>query len=188
MDELEKYLNELVHFTKSEMELFLLLFSEKSIERNDFFAVEGEYSSEFAFIRSGVMRAFYRNKEGSEYNKTFFTNHSFVGAYSSLVSGHKNMINIQCLTDCTILQANYESMTKLYDSTPKIERLSRIIAEFFFVNKEKREIELVMLEASERYEIFKQDHPNLENLIPQYHIASYLGITPTQLSRIRAKK
>ena len=79
-------------------------------------------------------------------------------------------------------------MTKLYDSIPKIERLSRILAEHFFVDKEKREIELVMLGASEKYEIFKKEHPNLENLIPQYHIASYLGISPTQLSRIRAKK
>jgi hypothetical protein len=54
--------------------------------------------------------------------------------------------------------------------------------------KERREIELVLLQADERYKIFKQEYPNLENLIPQYHIASYLGVTPTQLSRIRAKK
>ncbi|MCF6347129.1 MAG: Crp/Fnr family transcriptional regulator [Flavobacteriaceae bacterium] len=188
MNELEKHLNGFVHFTKNEMEIFLLLFSENSIKRNDYFAVEGEYSSKFAFIKSGVMRAFYRNKEGSEYNKTFFTSHSFVGAYSSLISGHKNLINIQCLTDCTVLQANYKSMTKLYDSTPKFERFARILAEQKFAIKEKREIELVTLEASERYEIFKQEHSGLENLIPQYHIASYLGITPTQLSRIRAKK
>ncbi len=91
-------------------------------------------------------------------------------------------------TDCLILKANYEKITNLYDSTPKFERLSRILAEHFFVSKEKREIELVMLDASERYEIFKKEHSNLGNLIPQYHIASYLGITPTQLSRIRAKK
>jgi hypothetical protein len=54
--------------------------------------------------------------------------------------------------------------------------------------KEKREIELVTLEAKERYAIFQQEHPQLEQLIPQYHIASYLGVSPTQLSRIRAQK
>jgi hypothetical protein len=76
----------------------------------------------------------------------------------------------------------------LYDKYPKIERLARILAEYFFVRKEKREIELVTLEAKERYAIFQKEHPKLEQRIPQYHIASYLGITPTQLSRIRSKK
>ena len=133
------------------------------------------------------MRAFYRNNEGNEYNKTFFTEANFVGAYSSLVSGQKNVINIQCLTNCTLLVADYGKMVELYDANPKIERLARIMAEQFFIQKEKREIELVMLDASNRYSIFQLEHPNLENLIPQYYIASYLGITPTQLSRIRAK-
>ena len=53
---------------------------------------------------------------------------------------------------------------------------------------EKREVEIVLLEANKRYAIFKKEYPQLEQLIPQYHIASYLGITPTQLSRIRAQK
>ncbi|NHZ86339.1 MAG: cyclic nucleotide-binding domain-containing protein [Planctomycetia bacterium] len=188
MKELEEYLNKLLNFTENEMQVILSFFAEKKLKKNEYFATEGEYSKYFAFIISGVMRAFYRNIEGDEYNKTFFTNSSFVGAYSSLVTGQENLINIQCLTDCLLLKANFKRITKLYDSIPKIERLSRIIAEQFFVRKEKREIELVMLEASDRYEIFKKEHTGLENLIPQYQIASYLGVTPTQLSRIRAKK
>jgi len=184
----ERYLNEFIHFTATEMELFLSLFSEKQLKKNKYFAREGELSKKFAFVSTGIFRAFYRNNEGNEYNKSFFTKNSFIGAYSSLVSGQKNLINIQCLTDCTFLIADFSGFTNLYDSNPKTERLARVLAEQFFIEKEKREIELVMLDATERYEIFKQEHPNLESLIPQYHIASYLGITPTQLSRIRAKK
>ncbi len=169
------------------MELFLSLFSEMSLNKNDYLAKEGEYSTKLAFILKGVARAFYRNNEGNEYNKTFFTKMNFVGAYASLVTNSKNLISIQCLTDCNFLVADYPKIRALYDDNQKVERLARTIAEQFFVRKEKREIELVMLSASERYEIFQQEHPNLENQIPQYHIASYLGITPTQLSRIRAK-
>jgi len=62
------------------------------------------------------------------------------------------------------------------------------MAEQFFIQKEKREIELVTLEAKERYQIFQKEHPGLDQQIPQYHIASYLGVSPTQLSRIRAQK
>jgi hypothetical protein len=81
----------------------------------------------------------------------------------------------------------FQNINRLYDKYPHIERSARILAEYLFVKKEKREIELVTLEVKERYAIFQKEHLNLEQLIPQYHIASYLGITPTQLSRIRSK-
>lgn len=188
MNELKIYLEQLIHFTENEMEILTSLFSEIKFKKNDYFAKEGEYSSKLAFITKGIIRAFFRNKSGNEYNKTFFTASSFIAAYSSITTKKENLINLQCLTDCTLLVADFEKITSLYNDYPKIERLARILAEYKFAIKEKREIELVTLEARERYEIFKSEHPNLENLVNQYHIASYLGITPTQLSRIRAKK
>ncbi len=188
MDKLKEYLNKIIRFSEEEMELFISLFSEKHLKKNEYLAKEGEYSTKLFFLNKGVIRAFYRNNEGNEYSKTFFTNSNFVAAYSSLVTGQKSLINIQCLTDCNLLVANFKHLTKLYDQSQNFERLARKLAETKFAIKEKREIELVTLDASERYEIFRKEHPSLENLIPQYHIASYLGITPTQLSRIRAKK
>jgi len=92
------------------------------------------------------------------------------------------------MTDCELLVADYHSFTQLFDKHPRIERIARMTAEQFFIQKEKREIDLVMLEAKDRYLILKEEHPSLEQLIPQYHIASYLGVTATQLSRIRAQK
>lgn len=188
MNELKEYLNKIIHFSEREMEVFTSLFAKVHFTKNEYFANEGEFSQKLAFVSTGVVRAFFRNAEGNEYNKTFFTQNGFVGAYSSLVTNQKNRINIQCLTYSVFWVADFAKITELYDAYPKVERLARILAEQFFVHKEKREIELVMLEAAERYQIFKEEHPGLENLIPQYHIASYLGVTPTQLSRIRAKK
>lgn len=188
MNELKIYLEKLIHFTESEMAAFASLFSEIKLKKNDYFAKEGECSSKISFISEGIMRAFYRNKSGKEYNKTFFTPPNFAAAYSSITTKQKNLINIQCLTDCTLQVADFDKITFLYKEYPKIESLARKLAEYKFAIKEKREIELVTIEATERYSIFKKEHPDLENLINQYHIASYLGITPTQLSRIRAKK
>lgn len=166
----------------------LELFKEEKFNKGDMLASRGEYSRSIAFVKFGVLRAFYRNSNGKEYNKTFFTENSFVGAYSSLITGEKNLIEIECLTNCKLLLASYKEFTALYETHPQTERLSRILAENFFVTKEKREIELVTLEAKDRYVIFQKDHPALEQRIPQYHIASYLGVSPTQLSRIRAQK
>lgn len=187
MEDFKEYILRLVNLNDNEIDAFTSLFKEKELAKKEFLAVEGEYSTHLAFLLNGVMRAFYRSSEGKEYNKTFFSNSSFVGAYSSLTTKQQNRINIQCLTNCTILVANFHEITSLYPNFPKIERLARILAEYKFAIKEKREIELVTLEASQRYQIFKMEHPNLESLIPQYHIASYLGVTPTQLSRIRSK-
>src|SRR5690606_12150783 len=145
------------------------LFSEVALKKNDYFAKEGDFPSQVAFITKGVMRAFFRNKSGHEYNKTFFTPSSFVPAYSSLITQEKNLINIQCLTDCTLLITEFGNITSLYTAHPKFERFARLLAEYKFAIKEKREIELVTLEASERYTIFKEEHPHLENQINQYH-------------------
>ncbi len=85
-----------------------------------------------------------------------------------------------------ILEADYQQILSLYEEFPKIERLNRVMAENFFVRNEDREIGLVMLDAKERYKQFQLDYVGIENEIPQYQVASYLGISPTQLSRIRA--
>lgn len=163
------------------------LFTEHSLKKGEYFLQEGEVAKNFGFLKQGVVRAFYRNNEGVEYNKHFFTKNNMIGGYSSLVTQLPNTINQQALTDCDLLIGNYRKLTHLLDKHQDLERLLRKIAEYYFVDKEKREVEIVLLEANKRYAIFQREHPQLEQLIPQYHIASYLGITPTQLSRIRAK-
>jgi len=185
---LKETLTKLVEFDPESLERLLSCFVQIKLGKGKAFAKKGEYSKNIGFVEKGVLRAYYQNDKGEEYNKTFFTANNFVGAYSSLVSGNVNLIDIDCLTDSILLVANFREIKSLYNQHPKIERLARVLAEQFFVKKEKREIELATLNAKERYSIFKQEHFTLEQLIPQYHIASYLGVSPTQLSRIRAEK
>ena len=185
---LKETLQNIIDFNPETLKILLYLFEETEFKKGDFLAKKGELSRKIGFITSGVLRAYYSNDRGEEYNKTFFTKGSFVGAYSSLITGKQNLIDIDCLTNATLMITEFHQVTSLYHSHPQVERLARIFAEQFFVSKEKREIELVTLEAKDRYSIFQQEHPQLEQLIPQYHIASYLGVSPTQLSRIRAQK
>ncbi len=185
---LQRTLENIVPFDSQSLNVLMSLFTQKRVNKGMIFAKKGEFSRNIAFVQSGVLRAYYANDKGEEYNKTFFTAGSFVGAYSSLVTGGKNLIDIDCLTDSVLLVAEYQKITSLFNTFPQVERLARILAEQFFVKKEKREIEFVTLEAKERYLIFQNEHPTLEQLVPQYHIASYLGISPTQLSRIRRLK
>jgi CRP-like cAMP-binding protein len=187
MDEVQVYINEITPFSAESWKNFRSVFRAQNLNKGDYLATAGGIEKKIFILSKGIIRAFYRNGEGQEYNKTFFTGLSFAAAYSSLLTGQVNKINLQCLSDCQLLEASYSSLTALYDENREIERLARKLAEQFFVLKEKREIELVTLDAGDRYDIFKAEHPHLEQLIPQYHVASYLGITPTQLSRIRAR-
>ncbi len=186
MTELKTYLDTLTVLPDADWEALRPLFSATELPRGTYFAQEGRVENNLGFLRQGVVRAFYRSSNGTEYNKTFFSGPEFFGAYSSLVSRQPNRINVQALTDCLILKASYPDIAALFPQHRSVETLARLLAESLFLRKEKREIELVLLRADERYRRFREEHPALENLISQYHIASYLGITPTQLSRIRA--
>lgn len=156
-----------------------------TLKKGEYFVHEGEYADEIAFLESGVVRAFYVNAKGKEYNKTLFTNNAIIGSYAALISKEKNRLPQQALTDCKIWRMKFETIEQLSESDNEVERLRRKVAERFFVWNEKKQLEMALLEAKERYSIFLQEHPGIEDLIPQYHIASYLGVSATQLSRIR---
>ncbi|WP_028888460.1 Crp/Fnr family transcriptional regulator [Tenacibaculum ovolyticum] len=187
MSELLKYINNITPINKDASEELLKCFKPIRLRKNDFFVQKNEYAKHIGFLQTGIVRAFFLNQQGKEYNKQFFVGPSIIGAYTSLLTKKPNKIAQQALTDCEILIADFKEIEKLYEKSHNLERLGRKIAEFYFLEKEQKEIEMALLDADKRYAIMKKNFPYLERTIPQYHIASYLGITPTQLSRVRKK-
>lgn len=188
LNELKTYISRLLSLNQQDWTALATLFAESTLSKGQHFACEGRRETKIGFLTKGVIRAYYQSKDGQQYNKAFFEPCEFFGAYTSMVTHCPSYINIQALTDCTFLVADYLQFQQLFNRHPMLERLARLLAELFYVHKEKREIEMVLLDASTRYQDFRKAYPTLESQVPQFHIASYLGITPTQLSRIRAKK
>lgn len=176
-------------FPLSENTLALMgeIFVFDELKNGDYFVKEGQFAKEIAFLESGIVRAYYIDKSGKEYNKQLFSSPAIIGSYGALISKQKNNIAQQALTDCKIWKASYQKIEELSENNHEIEKLRRIIAEKFFLDSEKKELEMLMLDADKRYLIFREKYPGVEMQIPQYHVASYLGISPTQLSRIRKK-
>ena len=187
MNRLRQYIEQISPLTNETWTVVAALFREQTLPKQGHFALAGRVETSAAYLTDGILRAYYRNADGQEYNKTFFVADDFIGAFSSLVTGQPNAINIQALTPCCLVVADYAALTAFYDRYPDWERFSRRLAEQYFVYKEQREVELALLNADERYLRFREEYPGLEQFIPQYQVASYLSITPTQLSRIRAK-
>lgn len=187
LDQLKIFFQSLSPVSEPAWDALKALFKPAVINKQEYFCAEGRVENDFAFLLSGVVRGFYLAKNGTEYNKHFFTTNSIIGGYSSLITGQPNRVIQQALTDCEILKASYSDLLMLYNQYPNLERLGRKFAERYFVEKEDKEFEIVLLDAEKRYALFRQRYPGLELQIPQYHVASYLGISATQLSRIRNK-
>ncbi len=186
-EQFKRYVNQICPLQEDTLQELLNCFIPSFLKKNAFFVQEGEQAKKVGFLNEGIVRAYFLNDEGKEYNKQFFVGPSIIGAYTSLLTRQPNKIAQQALTDCQIMIADFSKIESLYNQYHELERLGRRIAEFYFLEKEKKEIEMALLDAEQRYYILRDTFPRIELEISQYHIASYLGISPTQLSRIRRK-
>lgn len=136
---------------------------------------------------SGVITAFVNSENGKQFNKRLFTPVSFAGALSAILKNEPSEVTYMTLTDCKVYEIDFEEFKELCRQEFEVGRLYVKLLEHIFITYETRSLDLMRLNATELYIKLRTQIPNIDNLIPQYQIASYLNITPVQLSRIRKK-
>tara|TARA_R110000868_G_scaffold376927_1_gene642172 strand:+ start:607 stop:1182 length:576 start_codon:yes stop_codon:yes gene_type:complete len=136
---------------------------------------------------SGAIRCYICTESGKEFNKSFYLPTSFVGSLTALLKRKPSMFVFETLTECKIYEVDYHKLMTLCDKKPKLKALYTKILEVLYVKYEKRLVEMISMDATCRYLELRRQNPNIDELISQYHIASYLGITAVQLSRIKKK-
>jgi len=157
----------------------------KELDKNEYFSKEGQLTRDLGLISNGILRVFYLNEKGEEWNKLFLQKNDFVAA--GISPERKSITNIQALSKTCILCIPYAELIKISTRHKEINSFIQKLTFEYLEQKQSREIRLLSEEAMSNYLLFRKTFPDLENKIPQYHIASYLGITPTQLSRLRKK-
>ncbi len=157
----------------------------KHIKKDSFFFRQGENVFEIGYVQKGLLYNFYTDEDGNELVKYFISSGKLVAAYSSLILSRPAIASCKALEDTTIITIQYEDLLNLYKRHACWERMGRLGAEEQFVEKEIREYQFLANTASERYNFFVRENPDLINRIPQYLIASFLGISPVSLSRLR---
>lgn len=146
----------------------------------------GRLPDSFSYVFEGLLRVYITDEEGSEYNKNFFAEDSFPGCMTALLTDQPSEFSIQALERSQIIEIDFKGYRKLLDSNMELMRFQIRYLEYNWLQvKDTREVEIVQQGASQRYRTFLRQYPDLHRRLPQYHIASHLGITPTQLSRIR---
>ncbi|MBX7058462.1 MAG: Crp/Fnr family transcriptional regulator [Leptospirales bacterium] len=159
----------------------------RKIAAGAFYLRPGDSPHEVAFVRRGLFRQYYLSSAGAEFNKTFSWEGHFMAAYGPIIRGEACNFLIQALEDSELLTLSLGEYAALFSRHSCWERLGRRVAETLYSKKEKREMDFLLLSPRERYEAFQADHPGLEGRLHQFHIASYIGVTPVALSRIRGR-
>lgn len=160
---------------------------EKKLAKNDFFVRAGEYSDTIAYMGKGLIRYYYIGPSGKEFTRYFCQGDSFVSSYSALVTGEPSSYFIQAMYDTELLYFSYKNWLMLAESNPIWGQITVKIQDYALLLSEERERSLIMDDAKTRYLKFLDRYPGIEEEVKQYDIASYLGITPVALSRIRGE-
>ncbi|MDG5491824.1 Crp/Fnr family transcriptional regulator [Psychroserpens sp. SPM9] len=147
----------------------------------------GEVSRKLFLVNKGVIRSYLIMENGKELTKTLFTPIEFFASFTSMLTNEASEFVYETLTDCHIYEINYKAFVDLCTTNIEVLKFYSRYLEFLFMEGESTFIAISSMNAKERYLKLKERIPNIENLIPQYQIASYLNITPVQLSRIRSK-
>ena len=176
----------LINLNSKEVELTKTLFREKFIKKGDFFLAEGQVCKQAGFIVKGLMR-YYINHEGEEKTYNFAKENNFICNYESFVPQTPTTKIIQALEDCEILQISYEDLQTFYKSIHEGEKFGRLVIEQVFIQLIQDLGSFYTDTPEYRYEKFINNFPDLQQRVSQYHIASYVGVKPQSLSRIRKR-
>lgn len=163
------------------------IFSYRTCEKSEYLLHAGAISTHFYLVLKGVLRQYYTTTDGREFNKSFSVENEPCGAFHSALTKAPSRFSIQALEDGQLLCFRFDDLNTLFDSDPHWSRVGRQAAEMQTLINEEREASFLLDSASTRYQNFLEQYPDLENRIPHYHIASYLGITNVALSRIRGR-
>jgi CRP-like cAMP-binding protein len=158
----------------------------KHVPRGHILYPAGEVPDSFAFVYLGLFRVYVTDEKGNEYNKNFFDEGKYPGAMTALLTRSPSLTTIEALEDSTVVTIDFKRYRKLLEERHDLTMYQiHYLEKNWLLAKDSREIEIVQEDATQRYLRFMEEHGTIAARIPQYHVASHLGITPTQLSRIR---
>ncbi|MDQ3843505.1 MAG: Crp/Fnr family transcriptional regulator [Bacteroidota bacterium] len=185
-DTIKNYYKNLVPaLTDSEWMALQGILTVKQIRKGEYIIKEGQVCNHVLFINKGLVRLFY-NANGKEISVGFFPENSYVSEYESFLTRCPATQNIDVLADSEIFELHYDHVQLLYKQYAVFQEFGRKMAEFLFIMLNQRNTALLVLSPEQRYRQMVVE-TNLYQLVPQYMLASFIGITPEHLSRIRKK-
>jgi CRP/FNR family transcriptional regulator, anaerobic regulatory protein len=162
--------------------------TERKIKRKQYILQEDDICKYFTYVVEGCFKMYGVDKSGTEHNLLFAAEDDWIADLASLHKERPTKLFIEAIEPSTILQISKGDLWYLYTNHPKFNRNFRVIIEDKFIELQNRLLQTFSTTAYERYESFLEQYPNLSSRLPNTQIASYLGITPEFLSKIRNER
>ncbi|MFH7015720.1 Crp/Fnr family transcriptional regulator [Flavobacterium sp. FlaQc-47] len=172
---------------KKECDEVIRLFSQRNIRRKGYLLQEGDVCRHYSFIVSGCFKMFAVDPVGKEHNLQFAAENEWISDLHSFYEEEPSRMHIEAIEPSVVLQIQHDDLLYLFINYHKFDRNFRIITERKYINFQNRILQNISSTAEERYVSFTKEFPAFVNRIPNTQIASYLGITPEFLSKIRKK-
>lgn len=186
-DALYKNFGRYISISEDDKDIIQSVFTHKKYRKRQYILQEGQVSRVENFVVKGLTRTYEVDEKGQEHVIVFGPEDWWVGDLYSFLSDKPSDCNIDCLEDTEVLQFNRAGQEQLFQQAPKFERFFRIIVQNAYMAAISRITSNLKKSAAERYDDFINRYPHIEQRVPNHQIASYLGVTPQSLSRIRAR-
>jgi len=184
-DSLHAHIEKRIPITSEEFDRCKQFFAPRKVAKRQFLLQEGDVCKHFAFVNSGLLREYTVDEKGEEHIIQFAIRDWWISDLNSYLSGTPSTHNIDAIQDSEVLLLEKTARDKLLEAVPVMDRFFRLLLEANYVATHKRVNETLSASADQRYLTFVQEYPEIVEKVPQNQIASYLGITPQSLSRIR---
>ena len=188
-------MEELIHKIKSSIplsseaeEYVRSISKERLIPKGELLIRQGQSVKSTYFVMDGCLRSYCLDKNGKEHTLQFAINDWWISDFIAIYDNDLSTLTVECITDSKVIEFDAEKLNEIYVEFPEFEAFQRNNLERHVVSLHKRILNQLQLTAPERYDLFLKQYPDIEQFTPNYHIASYLGITQQSLSRIRAEK
>ena len=158
---------------------------EKLISKGEKLIFQGQVVNKTFYVTDGCLRSFRLDKNGKEHTLQFAIKDWWISDFIAIYNNEIASLNVECLKDSEVVEFNPKDLNEIHSLFPEFEPFQRSNLERHVVSLHKRILNQLELTASERYDLFLEQYPDIEQYTPNYHIASYLGITQQSLSRIR---
>ena len=181
-------LDEKIQLTEEEKELSKSFFTPKKLRKRQYFLQEGDVCKYTAFVEKGMLRLYTINEKGSEHVMQFAFEGWWIADQFSFLTGEPAIYNIDALEDSELLLISKQAEEQLLQKIPKFERYFRLLLQNSLIATQRRLVGSLSQTAEERYTQLIETCPTIPQRVPQHMMASFLGITPETLSRIRKQK
>jgi len=187
MNDFLQYLKRYIDLTNDDEAVLASKLKHRRYLKGQYIVQAGDICRYNTFVVAGKIRTFYLDDNGNEHVISFGIEGWWVGDLGSFITQTPADFNVQCLENTEVVQISYDDLQELYKTIPQLERFFRLIIQKAYVYSQRRIVRNYSLSARERYLLFCEEYPEIVQRVPQYMIASYLGITKEFLSTIRSQ-